>query len=130
MEIQTDVVHFELNNWMCGEDYPNDQPFISWLGNDFNINLRSSEWAKTNHLCVVASILDMSSNFCITASRKWVEEVCPKLLTHYPQFLRTPDEYGELYGRYGCPFLEYTEANFGVVWWDEETGFFINEDAE
>ena len=25
------VIYFELNNWMSGDDYPDAEPFISWM---------------------------------------------------------------------------------------------------
>jgi hypothetical protein len=27
----TNVVYFQLNNWMPGDDYPDVEPFNSWL---------------------------------------------------------------------------------------------------
>lgn len=31
------TVYFELNNWLRGEHYPDDQSFIDWMGNDFKV---------------------------------------------------------------------------------------------
>lgn len=121
-----DVVYFELNNWFAGEDYPNDEPFLSWMRNDLNIKFRNEKWVIENELCVVESIVDMSSNFCITAKKEWVEKNCPKLLTDYKEFLRYPEKYedededGEVYGRFGNHFLEWSEENFGITYDDEE----------
>lgn len=121
-----DVVYFELNNWFAGEDYPNDEPFLSWMKNDLNIKFRNEKWVIENELCVVESIVDMSSNFCITAKKEWVEKNCPKLLTDYKEFLRYPEKYedededGEVYGRFGNHFLEWSEENFGITYDDEE----------
>ena len=121
-----DVVYFELNNWFAGKDYPNDEPFLSWMRNDLNIKFRNEKWVIENELCVVASIVDMSSNFCITAKKEWVEKNCPKLLTDYKEFLRYPEKYEdedeeeEVYGRFGCHFLEWSEENFGITYDDEE----------
>lgn len=121
-----DVVYFELNNWFAGKDYPNDEPFLSWMRNDLNIKFRNEKWVIENELCVVASIVDMSSNFCITAKKEWVEKNCPKLLTDYKEFLRYPEKYedededGEVYGRFGNHFLEWSEENFGITYDDEE----------
>ena len=123
-----DVVYFELNNWFAGEDYPNDEPFLSWMRNDLNIKFRNEKWVIENELCVVASMVDMSSNFCITAKKEWVEKNCPKLLTDYKEFLRYPEKYEnededecvDVYGRFGCHFLEWSEENFGITYDDEE----------
>ena len=57
----------------------------------------------------------MSQNFCITATKEWVEENCPTLLTTYNKYLRFTDEYGDVYGRFGHEFLEYNEDNFGIT---------------
>lgn len=110
-----EIIYFELNNWFAGRDYPNDEPFLSWMCSDLHIKFRDEEWVKENKLCVVMDFVDMSQNFCITATKKWVEENCPKLLTEYTEFLRTPDEYGEIQGRFGHWFLEYEEYNFGIT---------------
>lgn len=121
-----DVVYFELNNWFAGKDYPNDEPFLSWMRNDLNIKFRNEKWVIENELCVVASIVDMSSNFCITAKKEWVEKNCPKLLTDYKEFLRYPEKYEDedededVYGRFGCHFLEWSKENFGITYDDEE----------
>ena len=110
-----DIIYFELNNWFPGQDYPNAEPFLSWISDDLNITFRSEEWAKNNQLCVVMSLVDMSQNFCVTATKEWVEANCPELLTTYAKFLRFPDKYGDVYGRFGHEFLKYDKKNFGVI---------------
>lgn len=115
-----DIIYFELNNWFSGRDYPNDEPFLSWMRDDLSIKFRNEKWVLDNELCVVARFVDMSQNFCITAKREWVEKNCPKLLTEYRQFLRYPDEDGYVYGQFGSEFLEWSEDNFGITWDDEE----------
>lgn len=115
-----EIVYFELNNWASGIDYPNAQPFLGWMNDDLNICFRSDEWAKENKICVVINLVDMSQNFCVTATKKWVEKNCPELLTKYSMFLRQPDKYGDVVGRFGTLFLEYEESNFGVTWDDDD----------
>lgn len=110
-----DVVYFELNNWACGRDYPDAEPFISWLEDDLNQQFRNEEWIKENKLIVVESMVDMSLNFCISAPKSWVEENCPELLIKYTEFLRKDME-----GRFGCPFLEYKEEQVGYYYAYEE----------
>lgn len=110
-----DIVYFELNNWFAGNDYPYDEPFLSWMRNDLKIKFRNKEWVKENKLCVVFDFVDMSQNFCITTTKEWVENNCPKLLTEYTKFLRLPDENGEVQGQFGHWFLEYKEDNFGIT---------------
>ena len=118
--MNTEIIYFELNNWFSGRDYPNEEPFLNWMQNDLSIIFRNEKWVIDNQLCVVASFVDMSQNFCITAKKEWVEKNCPKLLTEYKKFLRFPDEDEEVYGRFGSRFLEWSEENFGITWDDEE----------
>ena len=106
------VIYFELNNWTSGKYYPDDNPFDEWVEDDLFLD---ENWVKENKLCVVNSIIDMSFNFCITATEKWVKENCPKLLTDYREFLRYPDEDGYVYGRFGDEFLEYGDENIGIT---------------
>lgn len=156
--MKDEVVYFELDNWFCGRDYPNAEPFISWMGNDYNLRFRNEEWCKQNKLCVKAGLIDMSVCFCIAAPRKWVEENCPDLLTdkecgtdiitrsfdkdqgkwvetkHYESkkfsdFVCQPDEDGDVEGRISWwSFPEYCEENFGVEWYEEEPDY--DEDDE
>ena len=112
--MNNDIIYFELNNWFCGWDYPNDEPFISWMSNDLQIKFNNEDWIEENKLCVVKTFVDMSCNFCITATKDWVKKNCSKLLTDYKQFLRFPDEDDEVHGRFGTLFLEYCEENIGL----------------
>ena len=127
-EYFTEIIHFELNNWTPGKDYPAEEPFITWIGNDLNIHFNSDNWVQENKLCVVRSIIDMSVNFCITTTKEWVEKNCPKLLTEYQDFLRHPDEDGFVEGRFGNYFLDYTENNIGIT--DDNDDEFDNYSAE
>ena len=38
------IIYFELNNWFCGSDYPNDEPFVSWMSNDLQLRLENEDW--------------------------------------------------------------------------------------
>lgn len=149
MEINKDVVYFELNNWFSGRDYPNAEPFITWIcENKFS----NDEWLKENKLVCVKSYVDMSQNFCVTASRQWVEEHCPLLLSDttlnyiiirhswkdgkevdeqityakpYKDFLRSNIEDA----KFGY-FLDYEEENFGLHINDGEDYDLWNHDEE
>ena len=115
-----DIVYFELNNWFSGRDYPNAEPFLSWMRDDLNQKFRDEEWIKENKLVVVESLVDMSMNFCITATKEWVEENCHELLSTYENFVKKPEDSEDVpYGRFGCPFLEYEEENIGYHYADE-----------
>lgn len=111
-----DVVYFELNNWTPGKYYPDSEPFKSWLGNDLNLTFMNEEFVKENKLCVVWQLIDMSVDFCITATRSWVEENCPELLTTHERFRRYPDPLndGDVYSDFDAQFLEYAEKNIGL----------------
>lgn len=109
-----EAVFFELNNWFEGRYYPEEEPFVTWMGNDFNIYFCDENWVKENKLCVVQSIVDMSVNFCVTATKEWVEKNCPMLLKEYRSFLRHRDEDGFVYGQFGDKFLEYSKENVGI----------------
>lgn len=125
-----EIVYFELNNWFAGIDYPDNERFINWMHDDLNIKFSSEKWAEENRLCIAVRFIDMSQNFCITATKNWVEKNCPELLTDYTQFLRHPDEYGDVYGRFGDEFLPHEEENFGVTWTDLDDEYEEDEEEE
>lgn len=144
-----EIIYFELDNWFSGRDYPNAEPFNTWMGEDDCLYFACDRWVKENKLCVTVGDVDMSLDFCIAAPKSWVEANCPKLLTDeecgstsiishfnhetqkwedkehyesnkYSKFLR-PDQTS----RFGVPFPEYSEENIGVTWYshtyDEDT---------
>lgn len=108
-----EIVYFELNNWSPEKDYPINEPFLSWMRDDLKIKFRDDTWVKENKLVVVESVVDMSLNYCVTATKEWVELNCPELLTKYTQFVRYGEGNDLPEGRFGCPFLEYDEDNIG-----------------
>ena len=141
-----ELVSFELNNWFSGRDYPPEEPFTSWVSHRAFSN---DAWCKKNCLVVLVGNIDMSANWCITATRDWVKEYCPALLYDkkytyktirsgydeklgrvvsteilhdgsMSQFIRYPDEDGEVYGRFGWHFPEYCEENYGVHFYEED----------
>lgn len=154
-----DIIYFEIDNWFAGRDYPNAQPFLSWMNDDLNLAFANNDWCIENRLCVEAIPIDMSVCFCVAATRSWVEENCPKLLTDeecgsisiishydasvgamvdekkyehcsYSKFICKPDKDGEVYGRISdLHFAEYKEENFGVHWNYEEY-YYDDEDEE
>lgn len=124
-----EIVYFHLNNWFAGEDHPNAEPFLSWIGGDALAELHSHKFAKENKLCVVAYPVDMSISYNITATRDWVEKNCPELLTKYKEFLVEPDEDGFLHGHYtDNEFLEYKEENIGLHFEDPHGDLFSDDD--
>lgn len=134
-----EIIYFELNNWMSGTDYPNAEPFETWCGNDLNLYFNNEKWVKENKLCVVVSRLDMSINWCITATKEWVMNNCPDLLSDkkfkvehhlyskdgetityedipFSKFLRYPDEDGYVYSDNdsSIEFMQYSEEDIGI----------------
>ena len=113
---KNNIVYFELNNWYCGKDYPDEEPFVSWLEDDCNLIFENEKWIKENELCVYSELIDMSCNFCVTAKREWVEKNCPTLLTKHKEFLRYPEPnwHNNVYSKFGHQFLEYKPENIGL----------------
>ena len=132
----TDVIFFELNDWIYGRDYPVDESIATLVKTH---QFSSDSWCKSQGICVVAGHIDMSVNWCITAPKNWIEKVCLNMLTDksytydvlintehtvktklYSDFIRYPDIYGNVYGRFGWNFLSYCEKNLGVHFCDED----------
>ena len=149
-----DIVHFTLNNWMVGEDHPPGEPFNTWMG---QYTLCNDAWCKEQKICVYYGYIDMSTNYCVTATREWVEKNCPKLLTDenytyktiiyykgeniikectkkYSDFLSYPSDPkypDEVYSKVGSwPFLEYKEENFGSFYYKDPEWNFDDEEEE
>ena len=115
-----EVVYFELNNWFCERDYPNEEPFLTWMhdkNSSFPYKLLNENFVKENELCVIAFPYDMSLNFLVTAKKSWVEKTCPSLLTKFTKFLRFPDEEGKIVSDKtdSYEFLEYKIENIGII---------------
>ena len=149
-----EIIYFSVNNWFSGRDYPNTPNFRKWLGDDLNQTFGSDAWAKENRLCIYFGCIDMSSNYTIAAPRSWVEKNCPELLTDkeyeyvictyskngekretikkkYSDFLDYPNECGHVTDhRFGWPYLEYCEENFGAHWYSEDEDYDDDEDTE
>lgn len=153
VENKKDVVYFSVDNWFSGRDYPYDEQFIKWMGDDLNQSFRNEEWVKENKLCVKWGFIDMSMNYCVTAPREWVEQNCPKLLTNdeyeydlissdkgrqtykgkYSDFVYQPDEEGNPpEDKFGWSFLEYCDENIGCEYYEEpyESEYDEDEDEE
>ena len=39
-------VYFELNDWVAGEHYPAEEPFLTWIGHDLTIYFNDEDYAK------------------------------------------------------------------------------------
>ena len=136
-----EIIYFEINNWFAGRDYPYEDPFKQWVK---DAKFEDVEWCKNNKLCVKYGNVDMSVSWCVGATRSWVMEHCPNLLSDgeytydlihcgsdgsevrksyprkYSDFLCHCDEDGTYYSRIdGWKLPEYCEENFGAVHTDE-----------
>lgn len=151
MDNNKDIVKFTLNNWMVGEDYPPGEPFNTWMG---QYTLRNDAWCKEQKICVYYGNIDMSTNYCVTATREWVEKNCPKLLTDESYTYKTiihykgedtikehtkkysdfvvyeDDDEEEVNNRFDWPFLEYKEENFGAFYYKDPEWNFDDEEEE
>lgn len=150
-----DVVYFSVNNWFCGEHYPDLPNFNKWLGNDLNQSFMNDEWCKENKLCVYHGVIDMSFNYTVSAPREWVEKNCPELLTDkeynysfmcssangtweekhtkkYSDFVYTPTAEGETpdCDCFDMPFREYKEENFGSEYYETNYWGCDDEDSD
>ena len=135
-----DVVYFELNNWFSGRDYPKDGILAQYVESH---QFSNDYWCKENKLCVLSGNVDMSTNWCISATYEWVVANCPELLSDkkykysiisyykweettneyekaYSDFVRHEDEYGDVEGQFGWTFLQYDPENFGVTYHEDE----------
>lgn len=146
-----EVIHFSVNNWFSGRDYPPTDNFKKWLRNDLNQTFRNDEWAKENKLCIYYGCIDMSFNYTVAAPRSWVERNCPELLgddeftyrtciyskdgdkviehkKKYSDFVDKLDENGDVEDRFGWPYLEYKPENFGVHYYSYPNEYYDEED--
>lgn len=136
--MEKEIVYLEFNHWST-DYYPDCEPFHSWMY-DLTLQFRKEDWLLENKLVVVETLVDMSCNYCITAPKEWILGVCPDFFEKYSKFVREPEEDEDTpYGRFGCPFLEYTEENLGYWFagWDEEwnprrleKGFYDDDEDE
>lgn len=109
-----DIIYFELITWFY-DGVPTHQPFESWANNDFASTFDNEDWVNKNKLCVIKTFIGESNTFCITATREWAEDSCPKLLLNfYRRFRRFPDENGIVKGAFGTKFLKYCDENIGL----------------
>lgn len=74
-----EIIYFEINDWSAGRDFPDCEPFNTWLDID-NLTFRNEQWLIENKIIVVETIIDMSLNYCVTAPKEWVEKNCPCIL--------------------------------------------------
>ena len=135
MDNNKDIVKFTLNNWMIGEDYPPGEPFETWMS---FFTLTFNNWCREQKICVYYGNIDMSTNYCVTATREWVEKNCPQLLSDdtytyketvyrgyglkettekvgkFSDFVvYEDDDEEEVNNKFDWPFLEYKEENCG-----------------
>lgn len=121
------IIYFEIDDWCPGQNYPNCEPFLSWMSNETDGSpLRDEKWVKKNKICVKIFPIDMSIDFMITAPRSFIEKECPALLkkenqefivTNSDNLKDTPDS-----GYVGSNeyFLPYTDEYIGKIIYGDE----------
>ena len=117
-----DIIKVSLNNWSMGTDYPEDfemelEPGLS--------PFLEKEFCEENKLCVVVGTMDMSVNYTITAPAEWVKKYIPSVLGTKVQY-NTEAAKDSWYQ----PFLDYTEENIGLHWYDNDKDCFIEDENE
>lgn len=107
-----EISYFELGDLIQNIDYPDDDLFFNLV----KYNLKDDTYAKANKLCVGIGEIDWSSTYCVSAPTAFIRDNYPSLLSEYHEFLRYPNRYGKVYGRYGHLFVPYEEVNFGITY--------------
>lgn len=131
--MENEIIYFEFNNWEADVYYPDKEPYITWLGNDLNLYFSNEQWVKENNLVVTKSIIDMSVNYYIGATKDWVLKNCPSLLNEDSRFLRFQNleerNNDILFGYWGTPCLSYSKENIGVhdCYWCDDTQDYVIE---
>lgn len=127
------IIYFELNDWVMGEDYPSEEPFIEWICRGKGLLppiFQDSEWVKENKLAVSATTVDMSRNYCISAPKAWVLKNCPNLLEERNvKFVFGKDGEEPVFGRFGT-FVPYDEEHIGKITWFDEDNNEMEENDE
>lgn len=80
-----EIVCFELNTRKDYDNYPKEEPFISWMNPETGFKFLDNDWVIKNKLCVKVSTCtyDKDSTFLmllITAPLTWIKRNCPSLL--------------------------------------------------
>jgi hypothetical protein len=102
------IIYIELNNWIEGENFPNEEPFISWFT---DYTFLSDDWYKKNKLCANAEIWDMSVNLWISAPEDWVKSNWPSILEGDNRRFITEEKTDD--------FPDYKPENYGLTWLDD-----------
>jgi len=115
------IIKVSLNNWWAEDDYPKD--FELELEPGHEPPFLDKEFCKENKLCVVVGTIDMSVNYTITAPAEWVKKYIPSVLGTKFQYdaEATEDSWYQ-------PFLDYTEENIGLHWYDNYEDEWIDEE--
>ena len=122
-----EVVHFEVTYDEPIGKFPRSEPFLTWMksdpdsGMELGVFFIKEYWCILNHLCVVTQIVDdISINFCVTATKKWVKKKCPVILDS--EFIVKPNKDGDYVGSLGNLFLDWNSDNWGIYYIDRRNG--------
>ena len=135
---KNDIIYIGINNWFYERDFPPIKQLEEWV-DAYKFN--DDEWCKEQKLCVVSGVVDMSVSWLITATRDWVEQNLPELLTDgsytygivthdrsgehetqytkkFSDFVYHPDDPTRDFSFHGYHFKEYDEEDFGCEYQD------------
>lgn len=132
----SEIIYIDVDNWTCGEDYPDKEPFLTWMTPDYDnpediiYKFEDDKWCKENKLVVVCTLLDMSLNFNIIAPKEWIEKTCPYIIDSQWDYTKSKkrgsiwhdpvnETEASLYRGMEGHFLPYRKENYGI--WYEMT---------
>ena len=115
-----EIIKVSVNNWWAGNDYPEDFEMELEPGKSPFLD---KNFCKENKLCVIVGTIDMSVNYTITAPADWVKKHIPSVLS--TKFQYDPEAVEDSWYQ---PFLDYTEENIGLHWYDNDEDKFIEEE--
>lgn len=96
------IVWFEFNDWISGDDFPDEELYLSWMrperqkDHELYVPVFSdTKFLKENELVVVSTCIDMSHHYIIGAKESWINQHCPSLLGKYKKFVLGTSTQGE-----------------------------------
>lgn len=115
---------FSVNHWST-DYHPAEEPFLTWMSDyHYDEYLLNHEYVERNKLVVVYTDVDMSLSFAVTCPREFVEFHAPCLLYNAKNSEFVFNEDAE-WGTIGVKFLDYSEENIGIWYYDQHEDIFI-----
>ena len=99
MDNNKDIIHFTLNNWMVGKDYPPGEPFETWMS---FYTLTHNNWCREQKICVYYGNID-----------KVITAVTGKYPIYYGWSISITDDEAQLPN-----ISQLSEDAMDTHWWD------------